>query len=85
MALTAYRQRSDLIVHLVNSVRDEILPPITEVAPAYDVRLVIPVENPPRQVISLAGDPLRTWSVQGGSVLVDFASVQYHAVIAVQF
>ncbi len=85
MALTAFRQRSGLIVHLVNSVRDEILPPITEVAPAYDVRLVIPVEKPPRQVISLAGDPLRTWSVQGGSVLVDFASIQYHAVIAVQF
>lgn len=85
MAVTAFRQlgSDQIIVHLVNSVRDKLAQPISEVPESRDVKLEVDVAQPPSKVISLGegGDP--SWLVENGTLVVTIPSVHYHSVVVI--
>lgn len=86
LAVTAFRQPqyNRMLIHLVNSVRDELLTPISEVAEAQAVRLHIDVDTAPAKVLALDEQPELSWSTANGTLIVDMPSLRYHTLIVVE-
>ena len=86
MALTAFYQPESkrTVVHLVNSVRDEIMHPISQVVESENIQLKVAVIDKPRDVIAAAGCSDLSWSLKDHTLIVTIPSVRYHAVIAIE-
>jgi hypothetical protein len=84
MAKSAFRQpiRGRTIVHLVNSVRDELAQAITEASQGRDVKLE--VDHSLHAECSLVEGRQLSWSVDNGTLVVTIPSVLQHAVVVVE-
>lgn len=87
LALTAFQQDAQrrMIIHLVNSVRDEVMQPIIDVPISQQVLMKIWLESAPRNVLSIAGDAFQEQSYSEGILTLRFEGIKYHAVVAVEF
>ncbi len=86
MAITAFRQLDSdrMVVHLVNSVRDELVQPISEVLESRDVRLEVDVDHPPSKVICLGEGEEPSWLMKDGTLVVTIPSVCYSTVVVIE-
>lgn len=87
LALTAFKQENPhrMIVHLVNSVRDELLQPIIDVLENRNIVLKIALDAAPRKVASVAGDVFQQQTFHDGKLTLIFEKLHYHAVVVVEF
>ena len=86
LALTAFRQSSEnrLIIHLVNSVQDEVLRPIVEVPEISDVELKIAIKSHPRRVKVWGETQEPEWSMEAENLVVQVPDFRYHSIILVE-
>jgi hypothetical protein len=86
MALTAFEQNDGdrLVIHLVNSVRDEIIRPIVEVPENRNVLLRINSQKSPSQVRSLWGNQSLSWKMEGGELEIEIPVVKDAEIIMIE-
>ncbi|UCH27493.1 MAG: family 10 glycosylhydrolase [Trueperaceae bacterium] len=86
LALTAFYQPAfkRTLIHLVNSVRDEVTLPISEVHTHTDITVELEVGEQPANVFSLGDEGAITWSMEGGVVRVQISSLTYHRLIVIE-
>jgi hypothetical protein len=87
MALTAYRQGGGerLVVHLVSSVRDEVVRPIEEIAESCGMQLKVKVSGDVKKVQVLRSNLEVSWGMEDGILVVDLPPVRDSEVILVEF
>lgn len=86
LAVTAFTQ-PDLnrqIIHLVNSVRDEINQPIVELNECKKVRLYVKTPKNPARVSEAGKGELR-WSLKGQELMIDVPDFYDHKVITIEY
>jgi hypothetical protein len=86
LALTAFHQASEnrLIIHLVNSVLDEVLRPIVDVAEVGNVELKIAMKSPPKRVKVWGETQEPEWNMDAKNLNVRVPMFRYHSVILVE-
>ena len=84
LALTAFRQGSRTLIHLVNSVRDETRLPINETIPSFDVTVEVDVESPASAVSAFGDEVDITWEMAGGLLRIGVAEVRYHVLLVIE-
>ena len=84
LALTAFRQGSRTLIHLVNSLRDETRLPINATIPSYGVTVEVDVESPVESVTALGDETGICWHVDGALLTVELERVAYHVLLAVE-
>ena len=84
LALTAFKQGERLLIHLVNSVRDETRLPINETIPSHEVRVEVDVESPPHSVSALGDDVDVNWDMEDGALRIDISAVRYHVLLVIE-
>jgi len=86
MAVTAFRQSDSgrTVVHLVDSVRDELAQPINELPQWRGIALQVQVERPPRRVFVAPGEEELSWAMEGGSLRVALPPLRGSVVVVVE-
>ena len=84
LALTAFRQGERTLIHLVNSVRDEIRLPINETIPSFDVLVEVDLDTPANSVIALGDETEVSWEANGATLRVNVAKVSYHVLLVIE-
>lgn len=86
MALTAFDQPREkrTIIHLVNSVQDEIQLAIEDVQKGRNVRLRVNLPQAPREVTSVAGIQKLTWRYNQEVLTITIPLINYYAVVAIE-
>lgn len=87
MALTAFTQpdQDRLIVHLVNSVQQEIIQPLEEIAEYRDIRLKVKHGRTPKRIVSLLSGKELTWTIDSETISVDLPSIRISEVLLLEF
>lgn len=87
LALTAYEQVGGgrLVAHLVNSVRDETVSPIEEIAESRGVELVVEGRGQPRRVYSPKSKQELEWKVEAGELVIGVPPIWDSEVILVEY
>lgn len=81
--MTAFRQVSRTLVHLVDSARDEIMRPIAEVAECRGVTVELDLATEPSMVVAV-GQPVElSWSFDAGRLSVALGPFRHHVLIVV--
>lgn len=86
IAVSAYRQLVEdrMVIHLVDSVRDELVRPIVEAPIFHDITLKVDVEKAPTRVY-IAGDKQGLhWKVEDQTLIVLIPKFQYSVVIVIE-
>jgi hypothetical protein len=84
LAMTAFRQKGRTLIHLVGSVRDEVMPPIAELEPARLVKLEIDLTAEPGDV-KLFGDAASAdWTVSDDVLTIVISEVTAHVLVVVE-
>ena len=84
LGMTAFRQKGRTLIHLVGSVRDEVMPPIAELEPARLVKLEIDFIAEPDDV-KLFGDTASTdWTVSDDVLTIVISEVTAHVLVVVE-
>jgi len=86
MAMTAFEQNDGgrLVIHLVNSVRDEIIRPIVEIPESRKVLLRVDSQKSPSQVRSLWENQSLSWKIESGELLIEIPVVKDAEIIMVE-
>jgi hypothetical protein len=84
LAVTAFKQGERTLVHLVNSIRDEIRLPIDETIPSFDVAVEVELAAPATSVFALGDETEVSWEADGATVRVKVAEVSYHVLLVVE-
>lgn len=87
LALTAFHQSGEnrLIIHLVNSVQDEVLRPIIDVAEVGNVELKIAMKSPPISVKIWGQTQEPEWTMDADNLKVRVPVFRYHSIILVEY
>ena len=84
LALTAFRQGKRLLLHLVNSVRDETSLPINETISSFNVALEVDLDSPPQSVVALADETGLSWQYDDGLLRAHLDEVAYHVLLVIE-
>ncbi|MCY3832256.1 MAG: family 10 glycosylhydrolase [Chloroflexi bacterium] len=84
LALTAFRQGDRTLIHLVNSIRDEIRLPINETIPSYDVEVEVELEAAATSVTAFGDETEVSWEADGATVCVSVGEVRYHVLLVIE-
>ncbi|MCY4021305.1 MAG: family 10 glycosylhydrolase [Chloroflexi bacterium] len=83
LALTAFKQGERILIHLVNSVRDETRLPINETIASRNVVVEVDLESAARSVVA-RGDPSEmTWQQSAGLLSIQLSEVAYHVLLVI--
>jgi len=87
LALTAFRQTAQkrLIIHLVNSVRDETTQPITEVPIAENIQILVESDKKPTMVQSALNNKTLQWNFDAELLTITVKQVRISEVIVVEY
>ncbi len=87
MALTAFEQAGGerLIIHLVNSVRDEMAQAISQVAESSGMRIQVATSRRPKKVMFLPEGRELDCSLEDGILSVEISTVRYHCLVVLEF
>jgi hypothetical protein len=87
LALTAFRQTAHdrLIIHLVNSIRDEIICPITEVETSTNIQVLVKGDKKPTMVKSLSNNGPLAWEYESGLLNISVPEIHISEVIIVEY
>jgi hypothetical protein len=87
MALTAFEQNDGgrLVIHLVNSVRDETLKPVEEIIDCYDMRLIISTSRQLTRVVGLRSERDLIWKNNIVEIIVDIPHIHISEIILLEF
>ena len=84
LAVTAFKQGARTLIHLVNSVRDEIRLPINETIPSFDVTVEVDL-NAPVSAVSAHGDETElTWTSTDNTLSIALSRVSYHVLLVIE-
>ena len=83
LAVTAFKQDNRTLIHLVNSVRDEIRLPINETIPSYDVVVEVDLESPATRVTALGDETEVSWEADGNKLKIHVDAVEYHVLLVI--
>ena len=86
IALTAFKQPNTnrTIIHLVNSVRDEINLPILELNQCSRIKIFVNTVKEPSRVFEVGKSGL-SWSIKGDEVIIDTPKFYDHKIIIVEY
>jgi hypothetical protein len=86
VAVTAYRQagESRLVIHLVDSVRNEANHPLAELPRYYDMRIELDVTTEPKRVFIPANEGNLLWKVEHNKLMLTIQAFQSSMVIVVE-
>lgn len=84
LAVTAFRQGERTLIHLVNSVRDEIRLPISETIPSFDVVVEADLGAPVTSVAACGDETEVSWETDGSTLKVTLGKVEYHVLLVVE-
>lgn len=84
LAVTAFRQGNRTLIHLVNSVRDEIRLPINETIPSVDVAVEVALDSPATAVSAFGDETEVSWEADGALLRVKVAEVRYHVLLVIE-
>ena len=84
LALTAFWQGERLLLHLVNSVRDETSLPINETIASRNVALEVDLDSPPQSVVALGDETGLNWQYDDGLLRLQLDEVVYHALLVIE-
>ena len=84
LALTAFRQGARMLIHLVNSVRDETRLPINETIPSFDVTVEADLERPATAVSAFGDETEVSWEADGATVRVNVSEVSFHVLLVLE-
>jgi len=83
LALTAFKQGDRTLIHLVNSIRDEIRQPINETIPSFNVEVEVDLAGPATSVSAFGDQTEVDWEADGARVRVKVAGVRYHVLLVI--
>jgi len=83
VAMTAFRQASCTLIHLVDSVRDEIMRPITEIAECRGATIELDVATEPSTIVAVGQSVELSWSFESGRLSVALGPFCHHVLIVV--
>jgi len=83
LALTAFKQGARTLIHLVNSIRDEIRQPINETIPSFNVEVEVDLAGPATSVSAFGDQTEVDWEADGARVRVKVAGVRYHVLLVI--
>lgn len=84
LAVTAFKQGNRTLIHLVNSVRDEIRLPINETIPSVDVAVEVALDSPATAVSAFGDETEVSWEADGALLRVKVAEVRYHVLLVIE-
>ena len=84
LAMTAFRQMGHILVHLVGSVRDEVMSPIAELEPARLVKLEIDLTAEPGDVKLFGDTASADWTVSHDVLTIVISEVTAHVLVVVE-
>ena len=84
LAVTAFKQGERTLIHLVNSIRDEIRLPINETIPSHNVVVEVDLDLPAKSVTLLGDETELTWETAGETLSIRVAEVQYHVLLVIE-
>jgi len=84
LALTAFKQGGRTLIHLVNSIRDEIRLPINETIPSFDVVVEVDLESPATSVSAFGDETDPSWEADGATARVNVAKISYHVLLVIE-
>ncbi len=84
LALTAFRQGQRMLIHLVNSVRDETRLPINETIVSSAVEVEVDVDSPAQKVRALGDETDISWEMAGKVLRIDLQEVRYHVLLVIE-
>jgi hypothetical protein len=87
LALTAFDQPGEnrLIVHLVNSVLDEVLRPIYEVPETRNVDVKIEMKSTPKKVVVWGETHEPEWSMEVDTLIIHLPEFRYRSILLVEY
>lgn len=84
LAVTAFRQGERTLIHLVNSIRDEIRLPIYETIPSVDVAVDLELDSPATKVSAFGDDTEVSWRQIGDRLSIRLSQVAYHVLLVIE-
>lgn len=84
LAVTAFRQGERTLIHLVNSIRDEIRLPINETIPSVDVAVDLELDSPATKVTAFGDDTEVSWEQIGDALSIRLSQVSYHVLLVIE-
>ena len=84
LAMTAFRQNGRTLVHLVSSVRDEVMSPIAELLPARLVKLEIVLTVEPGDVKLFGDTTSADWTFSDDILTIVISEVTAHVLVVVE-
>ncbi|MDE2774789.1 MAG: family 10 glycosylhydrolase [Chloroflexota bacterium] len=84
LAVTAFRQGERTLIHLVNSIRDEIRLPINETIPSVDVAVDLELDSPATAVSAFGDETAVSWEQAGDTLSIRVSQVSYHALLVIE-
>ena len=86
LALTAFHQieKNRLIIHLVNSVQDEVMRPIVEIPETSNVELKIAMGSHPKKVVVWNKNQETEWRMQDEYLILRVPVFRHHAIVLIE-
>lgn len=84
LAVTAFKQGDRRLIHLVNSIRDEIRLPINETIPSYDVEVEVDLEAAAASVSAFGDETEVAWEADGATLRIKVAEIRYHVLLVIE-
>ena len=73
-----------MLIHLVNSVRDETRLPINETIVSSAVEVEVDVDSPAQKVRALGDETDISWEMAGKVLRIDLQEVRYHVLLVIE-
>ena len=87
LALTAFHQidKNRLIIHLVNSIQDEVIRPIVEIPETSNVELKIAKGSHPKKVVVWNKNQETEWRMRDEYLILRVPVFRYHAIVLIEY